>query len=193
MQRISSIADELKEMATEIHTTTRIDKNVLPSVKVLISFEEMLSHYYEIIGKIEKYHRDFWKSVSMAKQTRANLYANLHEDISKNSKAYELGRGISGPAMSLLSKINLESQRAGKADGKLEAHLDFIYRVETVIFEQSTLPLLSGRTTVFRKIQAILTQIQSNQLRLIDGYIKRRRACPEPVNSRKKLIATISK
>ncbi|MCP4566169.1 MAG: hypothetical protein GY841_01175 [FCB group bacterium] len=179
-------------MATEIHTTTGINKNVLPSVKVLISFEEMLSRYYEIIGKLEKSHLDFWKSVSMAKQTRANLYTNLHEDISKNSKAYELGRGISGPAMSLLGKINSESQRAGKANSELEAHLDFIYRVETVIFEQSTLPLLTGRTSVFRKIQAILNKIQSNQLRLIDGYIKRRRAYPEPVNRRKKLIASIS-
>ena len=176
-------------MATEIHTTTEINKNVLPAVKVLISFEEMMARYYEIIGTLEKSHLEFWKSASLAKQTRANLYTNLHEDISKNSKAYELGRGITGPAMSLLSKINSESQRARKDVNNIEYHLDFIFRIETVIFEQSTLPTISGRTTVFRKIQAILTKIQSNQLRLIDGYIRRRRAYTKPAGRQEKLTA----
>ncbi len=139
-------------MTTEAVATTGNNTNLLPSFKTLITFEEMMGKYYETIGTWEKTHKEFWTSVSMAKRTRANLYTNLQDDFSKNVVEYELGRAVTGPAMSLLNKINSEAQRAGRSEGSLENHLDFICRVEAIIFEQTTLPIICGKTTNFRKI-----------------------------------------
>lgn len=158
-------------MATETHT-----KDLLPSVRALISFEEALVRYYETFAVWHVTHKEFWDSISLAKQTRANLYANLYDDIVKNPGTYVMGRGITGPALNMLNKINIEIRRIGTKDSHLQDHLNFMCSIETTILEQSALPSVSGNSTVFRKIHSILEKIQANQVRLISGLFRQIRA-----------------
>lgn len=131
-----------------------------------------MAEYYTSMAGLKEHQAEFWDSASMLKQTRANLFANLCQDIEEHRTEYQLKQGITGSFINLLNKIRFNKEHLGPENVSTSDTAQFIREVETTVSDNSILPSVVGNTRCFQQIDALLQQMQRRQIRLIDGLLR---------------------
>lgn len=148
------------------------DNPVGTAVTMLGSFEEELAAYYQALATADIAYADFWNSGSMAKASRANLYARLNQDVTQNPGQYSLEKGPGGPFMNYFNKVragreNLKSERCD-----IPRHIQFLLEIEAALCGSPAFPSIQGKTEFFRRVIIILDKIQKSQLQIVRGLVK---------------------
>jgi hypothetical protein len=147
---------------------------ILAAVQTQIDFIEQLARCYAAAAVAFPQRAEFFTSTSMAKQTCANLLANMQKDYGENQEQYHLERDASGLFINLGQKNrqNLTLLEAHKI--KDSEFLQYSRAVEIVLVDNVAGPIIVGMTPTFLKLNAILHKIQQDQIRLFDGFIRMR-------------------
>ena len=147
------------------------------ALSMLSSFEEEMSDFYSEVARLCTQFTDFWESASMAKATRANLYANLAQDFASNLDCYILQREVSGTFINLFNKVKTQKSHLTPELLKPETTGAFMREIEAATTNAGIMPIVIGETPMFEKIYRILTKTQSTQVRLVEGFLRSHRNC----------------
>jgi hypothetical protein len=145
---------------------------ILAAVQSQIDFVEQLAQCYTVAAGVFPRRSEFFESTSMAKQTCADLLANVQQDIDENAEKYRLERDISGPFLSLLQKNRHNFSLLEERRLKDEDFILYSQSVELAIENHVAGPIIIGATPTYAKITKILHKIQQDQVRLFNGLVR---------------------
>ena len=145
---------------------------IMTAVQSQIDFIEQLAKCYAVAAGAFPHCSEFFTSTSMAKQTCANLLANVQKDIDENTTQYRLERDVSGPFLSILQKNRHNFSMLEARKLKDDDFILYSRSVESALVNHIAGPIISGSTPIFSKINRILHKIQQDQVRLFDGLIR---------------------
>lgn len=142
---------------------------ITSAIQSQIDFAEQLSRCYVAAAEAFPERAEFFASIAMAKQTCANLFANILQDFEENQPHYRLERDLSGSFINLCQKNRnnyslLEARKLGD-----EEFIQYSRSVEAALSQHVASPIIVGTTPAFLKISKIIDKIQMDQIRLFNG------------------------
>jgi len=145
---------------------------IMPAVRSQIDFIEQLAQCYTVAAEIFPHQMEFYTSTSMAKQTCANLLANVQKDFEENQSYYRLQRDSSGLFISLCQKNRQNLSLLESHKLKDSEFIQYSRSLEIILGDNVAGPIIVGTTPTFLKIDKILHKIQQDQIRLFNGLIQ---------------------
>jgi hypothetical protein len=139
---------------------------------MLGSFEEELAAFYQALAVADTRNAEFWTSGSMAKISRANLYARLNQDVSQNPDHYILEKGPSGPFLNYFNKVRAGRDKLNAERCNVAYYVRFLLDIEASLCGNPSFPVIQSTGDFFRRVDLILNKIQKNQLQIVRGLIK---------------------
>lgn len=152
--------------------TSIADSPVAATITMLGSFEEELAAFYQVLAAVDYRHAEIWTSGSMAKASRANLYARLHQDIDQNPDQYVLEKGPSGPFLNYFNKVRAGRDKLNAERSDVAAHVRFLLEIESALCGSPAFPTIQSPGEFYRRVAVILNKIQKNQLQIVRGLAR---------------------
>jgi hypothetical protein len=149
-----------------------VDNPIGAALTMLGSFEEELAALYQALAVVDTPFADFWNSGSMAKASRANLYARLHQDLTQNPDQYCLEKGPTGPFMNYFNKVRSSRECLKVEQADVHRHMLFLLEVESSLCGNPAFPSIQGKTEYCHRVMIILDKIQRSQIQIVRGLVK---------------------
>jgi hypothetical protein len=146
-----------------------VTDDMLRMVNALINFEDLLAAYYRLGAEHFQGHAEFWRSASIAKETRASLFTNLRLDVEANTSSYALQKNMSGTYLARLNQLRDRLIELRKNRLEEPKYFEFTIEIESFLQRSQSNPLLTGSTGESDKINKIAGNIQDRQVRLLTG------------------------
>ncbi len=160
-------------------TVTAAEKKIIEAVRALVKFEEDLGATYAVLGEVCPDLDEFWSNASFTKQTTANLYHTIAEDIPNNAGTYRLVQPVNGSFISMQSSVISRKKQIEKERLIRSENLQYFFELEKLKYDairrtggKSVFPIIDGSSESFDKLRGILSQIQERHLRLLRSAIE---------------------